>query len=174
MPIKPTVASGRRARAASSIPRPARNTGTRQTGRAISSTSISARGVLMRAAFVGITLAASATMIRESSGMGVSASRKTFSFWRTRGPSTTRRFFASGIEWIGLRQCRNPFLQSLRLASRGPGDHLRYLAHLFLAHPARGHRRRSEADTARYRRRLGIVGDHVLVARDPHGIQLLF
>src|SRR5215204_4947613 len=174
--MKPTVASGRSARAASSIPRPARRTGTKHTGREISSTSVSASGVLMRTVFVGIALAASATMMRASSfvaclnsGVLVFSSRKTASFWRANGRSTTWRFvgMASRIQRISLRQCRYPLFKAICLPTSSFDDYLGDLTHLLLAHPARSHRGRPEPDAARYLRRLGVVGDHVLVARDP-------
>src|SRR5215210_3375052 len=178
--MKPTVASGSRARAPSSIPRPARKTGTRQTGPEISSTSVSASGVLTRMVFVGIEWVASATTMRASSfiaclnsSVRVFSSRRALSFWRASGPSTTCRFFASSIEREGLRQGRDPVTQAIRLTASGLHYYLGDLAHLLLAHPARGHRRRPEPHAARHGRGLGIVGDHVLVARHAHLVQEL-
>src|SRR5919199_4500505 len=180
--MNPTVAFGSKARAPSSIPRPARRTGTRQTGPEISSASVSASGVLMRAGRVGISRVASATMIRASSfiacrnsGVGVRSSRRTASLCRTSGPSTTCRFFASGfaslIQRKGLGQGGDPVAQALELAAGGPGDDLGDLAHLLRPHAAGGHRRGSEADAARDGRLLGVVRDHVLVARDADGLE---
>src|ERR687893_1573368 len=181
-PMNPTVALGSKARAPSSIPRPARRTGTRQTGPDISSTSVSVSGVFMRAGRVGISRVASATMIVASSfiaclnsGVGVRSSRRTASLWRTSGPSTTRRFFASGfaslIEREGLGEGADAVAQALELAAGGPRDDLGDLAHLVRPHAAGGHRRGSEAYAARDGRLLGVVRDHVLVARDADGLE---
>src|ERR671917_630679 len=177
-PMKPTVAFGSRARAPSSIPRPARRTGTRQTGPEISSASVSASGVRMRAGRVGMSRVASATMIRASSfiaclksGVGVRSSRRTASLCRIKGPSTTWRFFASSIQREGLGQGTNAVAQALELAARGLDDDLRDLAHLVRPHAAGRHRRGPEPDAARDGRLLGVVRDHVLVARDADGLE---
>src|SRR5918997_6665810 len=175
--MKPTVAVGSRARAPSSMPSPARRTGTRQTGPEISSTSVSVRGVLMRACLVGMLPVASATMIRASSfmaclksGVLVRSSRRTASLWRLKGPSTTRRFCTSGlislIERVRLRQGGHPVPEAVGLASGGRDYDVGDLAHLVLAHAAGRHRRRAEPDPAGYGGRFGIVGHHVLVAGD--------
>src|SRR5215203_716506 len=178
--MKPTVASGSRARAPSSIPRPARSTGTRHTGPDISCTSVSASGVRMRVDLVGMAWVASATMTNASSlkalrnsGVGVFSSRNTASLLRESGPSTTRRFFASSIERERLRKRRDPIAQAVRLAAGSLDDDGGDLAHLLLAHPARRHRRRPEPDAAGHRRRLRVVGDHVLVRRHPDGVEHL-
>src|SRR4028118_2425663 len=172
--MKPTVARGSRARAPSSIPRPARRTGTRQTGPEICSTSVCVSGVLMLSWRVGILLVASATMMSESSRIacrksvvGVRSSRSTASLWRLKGPSTTKRFFASLIEGEGVRELGDPAAEAVRLAAGGGADDGCDLAHLVGPHPARGHGRRPEPDAARDGRRLGVVGDHVLVPRNP-------
>src|SRR4028119_646529 len=163
--------------APASIPRPALRAGTRQTGPAIASTSVSASGVLTRTVLVGIEWVASATTMRASSfiaclnsGVRVSSSRKTLSFWRTSGPSTTCRFFASSIKREGLRQGGDPGAQIVRLTAHGPDDYLGDLAHLLLAHSARGHRRRPKPDAAGYGRGLGVVGNHVLVTRHAYAV----
>src|SRR4028119_238520 len=157
--MKPTVARGSRARAPSSIPRPARRTGTRQTGPEICSTSVSVSGVLILSGRVGIFLVASATMMRASSRIacrkslvGVRSSRSTASLWRIRGPSTTKRFRASLIEGEGVRELGDPVAKAVRLAAGGGADDRCDLAHLLGAHPPRGHGRRPEPDAARDRR----------------------
>src|SRR4051812_10140721 len=183
--MKPTVAVGSRASAPSSIPSPARRTGTRQTGPEISSTSVSVRGVLMRTCFVGMFPVASATMMSVSSfmaclksGVLVRSSRRTASLWRLRGLSTTWRVFTSGvvslIKRVHLRQGRHPVPQAVRLAARGRHDDLGDLAHLVLAHAAGRHRRRAEPDATGYGRRLGVVGDHVFVAGDADRFERIF
>src|SRR5215203_6936306 len=152
--MKPTVAVGSRARAPSSMPSPARRTGTRQTGPEISSTPVSVSGVLMRTCLVGTFPVASATMMRANSfmaclksGVLVRSSRRTASLWRLRGPSTTWRFFTSGvvslIERVRLRQGRYPLPQAVHLAAGRRHDDLGDLAHLVLAHAAGRHRRRA-------------------------------
>src|SRR5215212_1132050 len=184
-PMKPTVAVGSRARAPSSMPSPARRTGTRQTGPEISSTSVSVSGVLMRTCFVGMLPVASATMMRASSfmaclksGVLVRASRRTASLWRLSGPSTTRRFFASLmvslIKWVRLRQGGYPVAQAIRLAAGRRHDDLGDLTHLVLAHAAGSHRRRAEPDTACYGGRFGIIRHHVLVAGDADRFERIF
>src|SRR3712207_2377324 len=181
-PIKPTVAFGSRARAPSSIPRPARRTGTRQTGPAISSTSVSASGVLMLTGRVGMWRVASATMIRASSfmaclksGVGVRSSRRTASLCWLRGPPTTWRFFASGfaslIERERLGKRRDAVPQALEFAAAGLDDDLCYLPHLPHTHAARSHGRGAEPHAAGHCWWLGVVGDHVLVARDADGLE---
>src|ERR687886_2182904 len=55
----------------------------------------------------------------------------------------------------------------------GLDDYLGDLAHLLLAHPTCGHRRCPEPDAAGHRWWLGVVGNHVLVARHPYGIEHL-
>src|SRR3712207_3606790 len=172
-PINPTVASGSKARAPSSIPRPARRTGTRHTGPEISSASVSASGVFMRARRVGISRVASATMIVASSfiaclnsGVGVRSSRRTASLCRTSGPSTTRRFFASSIEREGLGEGGYAVAQALELAAGGPRDDLGDLAHLVRPHAAGGHGGGAEPDAARDRRLLGIVRGHVFTSEE--------
>src|ERR687898_1892872 len=184
-PMNPTVAWGNRARAPSSIPRPARRTGTRQTGPEISSTSVSASGVRIWAGRVGISRVASATMIRASSFMaclnsavGVRSSRSTASLCRLSGPSTTRRFFASGfaslIQREGGGQGGYALAQPAELAARSPDDDLGDLAHLLRAHTAGRHGGGAEPDAARDGRRLGVVRDHVLVAGDADGLERIF
>src|SRR5829696_1282857 len=183
--MKPTVAVGRRARAPSSIPSPARKTGTRQTGPEISSTSVSVSGVLMRTCFVGMLPVASATMMRASSFIAclksevlVRSSRRTASLWRLSGPSTTRRFFAAGvvslIERVRLRQGRHSNPQALRFTTGRRHDDLGDLTHLILAHAAGRHRCRAEPDTACYGGRFGIVRHHVLVAGDADCFEGMF
>src|SRR5215210_1780453 len=178
--MNPTVARGSRARAPSSIPRPARRTGTRQTGPEICSTSVCVSGVLILSVRVGIFRVASATMMRASSRIacrksvvGVRSSRSTASLWRLKGPSTIKRLSRSLIEWEGLRELGNPVAQSLCLAAGCGADDGRDLAHLLGPHPTRGHGRRPEPDAARDGRGLGVVWDHVLVARHPDGLQRL-
>src|ERR671921_1454450 len=184
-PMKPTVAVGSRARAPSSMPSPARRTGTRQTGPEISSTPVSVSGVLMRTCFVGMFPVASATMMRASSfmaclksGVFVRSSRRTASLWRLKGPSTTCRFFASWvvslIERVRLSQGRNPILQALSFTAGRRHDDLGDFAHLVLAHAAGRHGRRAEADTAGYCGRFGIIGHHVLVAGDADRFKRIF
>src|SRR5918998_397297 len=186
-PMNPTVAFGSRARAPSSIPRPARRTGTRQTGPEISSTSVSVSGVLMRAGRVGMSRVASATMIRASSfmaclnsGVGVRSSRSTASLCRLNGPSTTRRFLVSGcagfaslIEREGRGQGGDALAQAVELAAGRARDDVGDLAHLVRAHAARRHGRGAEPDAARHRRLLRVVRDHVLVAGDAHRLERL-
>src|SRR5215217_3692714 len=183
--MNPTVAVGSRASAPSSIPRPARRTGTRQTGPEISSTSVSVNGVRMLTGRVGMLLVASATMMSASSfmaclksGVRVRSSRSTASLWRLRGPSTTCRFFTSGIasfiERVCLGKRRHPLAQAVRLAARRSDDDAGDLAHLVLAHSARGHGRGAEPDAARDGRGLEVVRYHVLVAGYAHGLQRFF
>src|SRR5215210_1657007 len=179
--MKPTVASGSRARAPSSIPRPARRTGTRQTGPEISSTSVSASGVRIRTGRVGMSRVASATMMSASSlsawrnsGVRVRSSRRTASLWRLNGPSTTRRFFASGfasgfaslIEWESLGERPDAVAQAVEFAAAGFDDDVGDFAHLGLAHAAGRHGGGAEPDTARDGRGFGVVRDHDLVAGD--------
>src|SRR4028119_1879216 len=178
--MKPTVARGSRARAPSSIPRPARRTGTRQTGPEICSTSVCVSGVLMLSWRVGILLVASATMMSESSRIacrksvvGVRSSRRTASLWRLKGPSTTKRLLGSLIEGEGIGELGDPVAEALGLAAGGGADDGCDLAHLVGPHPARGHGRRPEPDAARGGWGLGVVGDHVLVARHPDDFQRL-
>src|SRR4028118_508694 len=178
--MKPTVASGSRASAPSSIPRPARRTGTRQTGPEIPSPAISASGVRTRTPLVGMVRVASATIIRESSfmaclnsGVRVPSSRSVLSLFRDSGPSTRCRFAASNIQRMCLRKRRYTVPQTFCLASRGPHDDLGDLTHLFLTHPARRHRRSTEPYATRHGRRLRVVGYHVLVASDPYLIEQL-
>src|SRR5215208_1640449 len=182
--MNPTVACGNRASAPSSIPRPARRTGTRQTGPEISSTSVSASGVRIRTGRVGMSRVASATMMRASSfmaclnsGVGVRSSRRTASLCWLNGPSTTWRFLASGfasfIEWESLGERPGAVAQAVELAAAGLDDDLRYLAHLGLAHATRRHRCRAEPDAARDGRGLGVVRDHVLVAGDAYRLERL-
>src|ERR671917_1928754 len=177
-PMNPTVAFGRRARAPSSIPRPARRTGTRQTGPEISSTSVSVSGVRIRTGRVGMSRVASATMIRASSfiaclnsGVGVRSSRKTASLCRIKGASTTWRFFASSIQREGLGEGGDAVAQAVELTAGSLDDDLGDLAHLVRPHAAGGHRRGPEADAAGDGRLLGVVRDHVLVARDADGLE---
>src|SRR5215207_2457870 len=183
--MKPTVAVGSRASAPSSIPRPARSTGTRQTGPEISSTSVSVKGVRIWTGLVGILLVASATMMRASSfmaclksGVRVRSSRRTASLCRLRGPSTTWRFFKSGlislIERESVCEGPHPLAQAACLTARGCDDDAGDLAHLFLAHAAGRHRRGAETDAAGHGRRLGVVRDHVLVAGDADRLQRFF
>src|SRR5215211_629574 len=180
-PMKPTVASGSRARAPSSIPRPARRTGTRQTGPEISSTSVCASGVRICTGRVGMSRVASATMMSASSlsawrntGVRVRSSRRTASLCRLNGPSTMRRFFASSIQREGLGEGAHAVSQPVELAAGGAGDDLGDLAHLVRAHAAGRHGGGSKTHPARDGRLLGVVGDHVLVARDAHGLEGLF
>src|ERR671917_874432 len=177
-PIKPTVAVGKRASAPSSMPRPARRTGTRQTGPEISSTSVSVSGVRIRTGRVGMSRVASATMIRASSfiaclnsGVGVRSSRKTASLCRIKGASTTWRFFASSIQREGLGEGGDAVAQAIELAAGSLDDDLGDLAHLVRSHTAGRHRRGPEADAAGDGRLLGVVRDHVLVARDADGLE---
>src|SRR5919112_3390019 len=183
--MKPTGAVGRRSSAPSTIPRPARRTGTRQTGPEISSTSVWVRGVRIWTWRVGMFPVASATMMRASSFMAclksavvVRSSRRTASLWRLRGPSTTWRFFTSGvvslIQRVSLRKGPYPVAQAVRLPAGGGDDDLRYLVHLVLAHAAGRHRRGAEPDAAGDGRWLGVVGDHVLVAGDAYGLERIF
>src|SRR5829696_9299802 len=141
------------------MPRPARRTGTRQTGPEISSTSVSVSGVRIWTWRVGIVPVASATMIRASSFMAclksavvVRSSRRTASLWRLKGPSTTWRFFTSGvvslIQRVSLRKGLHPVTQAVCLAVRGSDDDLRYLVHLVVAHAAGRHGRGAEPDAA--------------------------
>src|SRR5918998_6185560 len=176
--MKPTVAFGNRARAPSSIPRPARRTGTRHTGPEISSACVSASGVRMRAGRVGMSRVASATMIRASSfiaclksGVGVRSSRKTASLCRIKGPSTTWRFFASSIQREGFGEGADAAAQPVELAAGSLDDDLGDLAHLVRSHTAGRHRRGPEADAAGDGRLLGVVRDHVLIARDADGLE---
>src|ERR687895_300689 len=184
-PMNPTVAFGSRARAPSSIPRPARRTGTKQTGPEISSTSVSVRGVLMRAGRVGMSRVASATMIRASSfmaclnsGVGVRSSRSTASLCRLNGPSTMRSFFAAAgfaslIEREGGGQGGDALAQAVELAAGRARDDVGDLAHLVRAHAARRHGGCAEPDAARHRRLLRVVRDHVLVAGDAYRLERL-
>src|SRR5215210_3725205 len=169
--MNPTVASGNRARAPSSIPRPARRTGTRQTGPEISSTSVSASGVRIRAGRVGMSRVASATMMRASSfmaclnsGVGVRSSRSTASLCRLSGPSTTWRFLASSIQRESVGQGGDAVAQAVELAADGAGYDVGDLAHLVRAHAAGRHGGGAEPDAARHGRLLRVVRDHVLVA----------
>src|SRR5215218_8703234 len=182
--MNPTVAWGNRARAPSSIPRPARRTGTRHTGPEISSTSVSASGVRIWAGRVGMSRVASATMIRASSFMaclnsavGVRSSRRTASLCRLSGPSTTWRFFASGfaslIQREGGGQGGDALAQAVELAAGGAGDDVGDLAHLVRAHAAGRHGGGAEPYAARYHRCLGIVRNHVLVAGDTDRFECL-
>src|SRR5918994_4805948 len=170
-PMNPTVASGSRARAPSSIPRPARRTGTRQTGPEISSTAVSASGVRIWTGRVGMSRVASATMIRASSfmaclnsGVGVRSSRRTASLCRLSGPSTMWRFFASLIQREGGGQGGDALTQAVELAAGGAGYDVGDLTHLVRAHASGRHGCGAEPDAARYHRCLGVVRDHVLVA----------
>src|SRR5215211_2725805 len=184
-PMKPTVAVGRRASAPSSMPRPARRTGTRQTGPEISSTSVSVKGVLIWTWRVGIFPVASATMIRASSFMAclksavvVRSSRSTASLLRLRGPSTTWRFFTSGavslIQRASLRKGLNPVAQAVCLSVRGRDYDVRDLVHLVLAHAPGRHCRGAQPDAAGHGRWLGVVRDHVLVAGEADGLERIF
>src|SRR5215218_4977166 len=177
-PMKPTVASGSRARAPSSIPRPARRTGTRQTGPEISSTSVCASGVRICTGRVGMSRVASATMMSASSlsawrntGVRVRSSRRTASLCRLNGPSTMRRFFASSIQREGLGEGAHAVSQPVELAAGGAGDDLGDLAHLVRTHAAGRHGGGSKTHPARDGRLLGGVRDHVQVARDNHGLE---
>src|SRR5215211_4384090 len=182
--MKPTVASGSRARAPSSIPRPARRTGTRQTGPEISSTAVSASGVRIWTGRVGMSRVASATMIRASSfmaclnsGVGVRSSRRTASLCRLSGPSTMWRFLASGftslIQREGGSQGGDALTQAVELAAGGAGNDVGDLTHLVGAHASGRHGGGAEPDAARYHRRLGVVRDHVLVAGDADRFECL-
>src|SRR5918995_4886618 len=184
-PMKPTVAVGSRARAPSSMPSPARRTGTRQTGPEISSTSVSVSGVLMRTCFVGMLPVASATMMRASSfmaclksGVLVRSSRRTASLWRLKGPSTTWRFFTSGlvslIQWVGFRKGFYSVAQAVGLSARGGDDNVGDLLHLVFTHAAGRHCRGAQPDATGHGRWLGVVRDHVLVAGDADGFQGIF
>src|SRR5215217_7145183 len=184
-PIKPTVAVGRRASAPSSIPRPARRTGTRQTGPEISSTSVSVRGVRIWTWRVGIFPVASATRIRASSFMAclksavvVRSSRRTASLWRLKGSSTTWSFFTSGvvslIQRVSLRKGLHPVAQAVCLAVRGCDDNVCDLLHLVLPHTAGRHRRGAQPDAAGHCRWLRVVRDHVLVAGDANCLERIF
>src|ERR687889_2255294 len=183
--MKPTVALGSRASAPSSMPRPARRTGTRHTGPEISSTSVSVKGVRIRTWRVGISPVASATMIRASSFMAclksaveVRSSRRTASLWRLKGPSTTWRFFTSGvvslIQGESLGKCLYPVAQAIGLSACGCDDDFGDLLHLVFAHAAGRHRRCAEPDAAGHGRWLRVVWDHVLVAGYADSLQGIF
>src|SRR5215216_7752238 len=167
------------------MPRPARRTGTRQTGPEISSTSVSVSGVRIWTWRVGIFPVASPTMIRASSFMAclksavvVRSSRRTASLWRLKGPSTTCSFFTSGvvslIQRVSLRKGLHPVAQAVCLAVRGCDDNVCDLLHIVLTHAAGRHRCGAQPDTAGHGRRLRIVRDHVLVAGDADGLQRIF
>src|SRR5215204_611257 len=164
------------------MPRPARRTGTRHTGPEISSTSVWVRGVRIWTWRVGMFPVASATMIRASSfmaclksGVLVRSSRRTASLLRLRGPSTTWRFFTSGvvslIQRVSLRKGLNPVAQAVYLSVRGRDYDVRDLVHLVLAHAPGRHRRGAQPDAAGHGRGLRVVRDHVLVAGNTDGLQ---
>src|SRR5215208_350215 len=95
---------------------------------------------------------ASATIMRASSFMAclkstvlVRSSRRTASLWRLKGPSTTWRFFTSGlvslIQRVSLREGLYPVVQAGGLALCGCEDDLCDLVHLILTHSSGRHRR---------------------------------
>src|SRR5215210_3210185 len=112
------------------------------------------------------------------SAVVVRSSRRTASLLRLRGPSTTWRFFTSGvvslIERVRLRKGSHPVAQAVCFAAGGCDDDLRYLLHLVFAHATGRHRRGAEPDAAGDGRWLGVVGDHVLVAGDTDGLERIF
>src|SRR5215210_3869026 len=112
------------------------------------------------------------------SAVVVRSSRRTASLLRLKGPSTTWRFFTSGvvslIERVRLRKGSYSVAQAVCFAVRRGYDDLRYLLHLVLADAAGRHGRGAEPDAAGHGRWLGVVGDHVLVAGNADGLERIF